>query len=78
MDTHPLADFRVKANLSRAELALLAGTTRQTIHRIESGEQTPSLALVRRLVGVADARGQKLRADDFLPPAPTPTDARAA
>lgn len=75
---HPLAKFRNKAKLSRAELALLAGTTRQTIHRIEAGEQTPSLALVRRLVSVAADRGQKLRADDFMPAAPHPTDARAA
>lgn len=75
---HPLIEFRAKAKLSRAELALLAETTRQTIHRIEAGEQTPSLALVRRLVSVAQAKGEVLRADDFMPPPPNPTDAQAA
>ena len=69
---HPLTKFRAEAELSRAELARLAETTRQTIHRIESGEQTPSLALVRRILRVARGRGITLSADAFL------TDSEAA
>lgn len=60
--THPLTIFRAGKSLSKAQIAALAGTSRQTIHRIERGEQTPSLKLMRRLI---DATG--LRADDFLP-----------
>lgn len=60
---HALTKYREDAGLSKAKLAALAGTTRQTIHRIEAGEQTPSLALVRRLLNVT---GRKVRADDFM------------
>lgn len=69
--THPLLDFRMKKGLSRRALAALVRTSRQTIHRIENGAQTPSLALVGRLVDKADG---ELRADDFLPPAATVGD----
>jgi len=61
--------FRAAARLSRAALAVAAGTTRQTIHRIEAGEQTPSLDLVGRLLRVARENGVGLDANDFLPPA---------
>lgn len=61
--THPLAQYRSKANLTRDALAKLAGTSRQTIHRIEIGAQTPSLDMIRRLV--AASKG-KLNLDDFL------------
>lgn len=59
---HPLAVFREKSGLSKQEIAARAKTTRQTIHRIESGDQLPSLGLVRRLMDVTG-----LRADDFVP-----------
>ena len=65
--SHPLTRFRQATKLSRAELARLAGTSRQTIHRIEAGKQTPSLALVGRLVKLAKDECRELRADDFLP-----------
>ena len=61
---HPLTRFRQDSKLSRAALAKQVRTSRQTIHRIEKGDQTPSLDLVRRLV---EAAGGKLRADDFFP-----------
>lgn len=63
---HPLTRFRQASNLSRAELARLAGTSRQTIHRIEAGKQTPSLALVGRLVKLAKDECRDLSANDFL------------
>lgn len=62
--THPLTKFREKSGLSMDQVAKLADTSRQSIHRIENGDQTPSLRLVARLIG---ASGGKLRADDFLP-----------
>jgi len=61
---HALTIFRKEQKLSQAAVARLARTSRQTIHRIERGEQTPSLDLVRRLI---DASQRRLRADDFLP-----------
>lgn len=64
---HPLVQFRELSKLSRAEVAKLAKTTRQTIYRIETGDQTPSLDLVGRLVRVAEAKGGTLTANDFLP-----------
>lgn len=62
--THPLTRYRHDADLSMAALAAKAGTTRQTIHRIESGEQRPSWELAARLIAVSEGR---LSADDFLP-----------
>ena len=44
-------------------LAAAVGVSKATISRIESGEQDPSLALIRRLVAYA---GGTLSADDFL------------
>jgi len=64
--SHALAEFRTRKGLSKAAIAAKVGISRQSIHRIERGEQTPSLALVRRLV---DATDGELRADDFMPPA---------
>jgi len=61
---HALTNFRAKKNLSKAEIARRARTTRQTVHRVEKGEQTPSMDLVRRLIDACDGR---LRADDFMP-----------
>lgn len=61
--THPLAQYRSTANLTRDALAKLAGTSRQTIHRIENGDQTPSLDMIRRLVAVSEGA---LSLEDFL------------
>lgn len=60
---HPLTAYRKKHGLSREALAKLVGTSRQSIHRIEMGDQTPSLTLVGKLVL---ATGGAIRADDFL------------
>ena len=72
---HPLTDFRTESGLSMDQVAKSAGTTRQTIHRIENAQQTPSLDLVGRLIAVS---GGKLRADDFLPSAATPAPSNEA
>lgn len=60
---HALIRFRKLAGLTSTELARRAGTTRQTIYRIEAGKLTPSLGMVSRLVAVSNGL---LRADDFL------------
>ena len=62
--THPLTRYIETSNVRRTALAKLAGTSRQTIHRIERGEQSPSLDLVSRLIA---ASGEALKADDFMP-----------
>ncbi len=63
MDKHPLAIYRESAALSASALAVLADTTRQTIHRIETGKQNPSLGLIRRLVGATNGA---VSANDFM------------
>jgi DNA-binding XRE family transcriptional regulator len=63
--THPLTQYIERSGVGRTALARRAETSRQTIHRIERGEQSPSLDLVRRII---TATGDELGADDFLPP----------
>jgi DNA-binding XRE family transcriptional regulator len=67
MTVHPLTRFRQASKLSRSELARKVNTSRQSIYRIEAGKQTPSLALVSRLIEIAKEESRDLRADDFLP-----------
>lgn len=62
--THPLTRYLDDTDVGRADLARAAGTSRQTIYRIERGEQSPSLDLVARIIAATDGR---LRADDFMP-----------
>lgn len=64
MSEHALARYRREKSLSLDDMAKLAGTSRQSIHRIEQGTQTPSMALVARLI---EATRGKVRAVDFLP-----------
>jgi DNA-binding XRE family transcriptional regulator len=68
--THPLTKFREKTGLSMDQVAKAASTSRQTIHRIENWGQSPSLALVARLIAASDNR---LRADDFMPSTDAPS-----
>jgi len=60
---HALARFRAKAGLSRRAVADAVGTSRQSIHRIETGSQQPSWDLAAKLIQLSDGR---LSADDFL------------
>jgi DNA-binding XRE family transcriptional regulator len=64
---HALARFRANAGLSRKDVAKAVGTSRQTIHRIEAGNQQPSWDLAAKLIGIS---GGRLSADDFMPKAP--------
>lgn len=61
--THPLRAYRKKHGLSMVALAAVAGTTRQTIFRVENGQQEPSVSLMRRL---AKATDNKVTEDEIL------------
>jgi transcriptional regulator with XRE-family HTH domain len=62
MSNHPLKSYRAAARISLEELASLVGASKASLSRIETGLQTPSLGLVRRIVGVS---GGALTANDF-------------
>lgn len=64
MAQHPLTRYIETRDVGRTALAKAAGTTRQTIHRIERGEQSPSLEMIGKLI---EATNGVLRADDFMP-----------
>lgn len=65
--THPLTDARKRASLSQEALAKLVGCDRQTILRIESGRQIPSLGMVSRITKALREKNIELSADSFLP-----------
>ena len=46
--------LRAERDLSQAELAKLAGVSRQTINAIETGKYDPSLPLAFKLAGLFD------------------------
>lgn len=47
--THPLRLYRLKKGIKAAEFAVLIGTSRQSLNRIENGNQTPSLGLAAKI-----------------------------
>jgi transcriptional regulator with XRE-family HTH domain len=49
MMMHPIKAYRQAHELTLAELAVRASTTRSTVSRIEAGLLNPSLDLLRRL-----------------------------
>jgi transcriptional regulator with XRE-family HTH domain len=63
MANHPLRRFRENNALTLEALAELAGISAPSLSRIETWQQTPSLALVSRLIKVSNG---ELSADDFL------------
>lgn len=48
--------LRAEGNLSQAELAKMAGVSRQTINAIETGKYDPSLPLAFKLADLFDQR----------------------
>lgn len=61
---HPVKDLRLRARLTQARLAHLAGTSQPTIAAYESGAKSPNL---KTLKGLASAAGFQI-AIDFVPP----------
>jgi DNA-binding XRE family transcriptional regulator len=63
MANHPLREYRDQHEITLQDMARKADTTAGSLSRIETWQQTPSLALVARLIKAS--RGA-LSADDFL------------
>lgn len=75
-NSHPLRAYRERHRLTMSAMAEAVGTTRQTIHRIENGQQEPSVALMRKL---ADATNNEVPAAEILAAClATPTQALAS
>lgn len=49
MEEHPLRTYRREQRMTLESLAGEAGTTKETLSRIELGARTPSLSLAARL-----------------------------
>lgn len=62
-NSHPLKVYRDANSIALEELAMLAGTTRSTLSRIESGAFLPSADLAIR---VADATGGNVSIDQII------------
>lgn len=63
MQTHPLRRYRQERGIKINDLARETHVHKATISRIERGKQTPSVALVRRLIS---ASGGTLSSEDFM------------
>lgn len=61
---HPLRTHLRETGQTLEAFAVKVGTSAPSLSRILTGKQTPSLALVGRILRAA---GGKLTADDFLP-----------
>jgi putative molybdopterin biosynthesis protein len=71
-----LAQVRGRRGMPAAELARLAGVSRQTIYSIESGEYVPNTALALGLARILEVRVEDLFSlEPESPPAPKPTRA---
>lgn len=64
---HPLATARRTAGLTQEQLAELVGCDRQSIARIETNRQNPSVNLISKIKFALLARGVDLSADAFVP-----------
>src|SRR5215212_6785646 len=62
-----IQELREARGMPKAELARRAGTTRNTLYRIEAGKTTPSSAMVEQL-----ARGLDLEPGELFPKASAP------
>lgn len=61
--THPLKIYRGKTNTSLSALALVVGTSKGHLSKIENGRLCPSLRLAIRL---SDATSGAVKASDFV------------
>ena len=64
-----LAQHRLAAELSQAELAELAGVSKRTLERVEAGNSTQLATLIRllRVLGLLNGLDQLLPAQDISP-----------
>lgn len=60
---HPLKAYRDRNGISLAKLAEAAGTTRQSLFRIEAGTQSPTLEMMARICAATD---NEVTANDFM------------
>lgn len=60
---HPLAAFREEQKLGPSDVAAKLAISRQSLFRIERGEQKPSIDLIRRII---DFTGGKVSANDLV------------
>lgn len=75
---YPLKNYREKAGLSRAELALAVGLrTAGAVEHYEAGRRNPSLETARKIVAVLNSFGVRCGLDDVFPP-PKPRRRSAA
>lgn len=63
MNQHALRLYRIKHQISLEQLAVIVGTTRATLSRVETGTQQPSMALLKKIIM---ATGGEVSADDFI------------
>ena len=60
---HPLAVFREEQKVGPSVAAAMLAISRQSLFRIERGEQKPSVDLIRRII---DFTGGKVSANDLV------------
>lgn len=72
-----LAEIRAARGLSAAELARLAGVSRQTVYAIESGAFIPNTAVALRMAGALDLPVEQLFSLGEEEAAPVPRSCRA-
>jgi DNA-binding XRE family transcriptional regulator len=60
---HPLTAYREETGVKSVVLAGELDISRQSLFRIEKGQQTPSVDLIKRIVSVT---GGKISANDLL------------
>ena len=71
MDTHTqLSEIRQQRGISAAQLARLAGVSRQTIYAIEAGDYVPNTTLALQLARLLEVRVEELFRLEWEPPAP--------
>lgn len=65
---HPLTLYRTRHNLSLAKLAEAVGTTRQSLFRIEKGDQKPTFEMMAK---IAAATNDEVTATDLVAAVPS-------
>lgn len=64
---HPLRRFRETHSVTLTALARKAGIAKSSLSRIETGRQSTTESMIRKLIA---ATGDELTANDFIAPSP--------